>query len=58
MVRTFQAPEDSEPDAMDAASNGEVLAVLDLRTDAGLLAAGLAREVILPQLNQDEVPPM
>lgn len=31
---------------MDAAGDGEVLVVMDLRSDEGLVAAGLAREVV------------
>ncbi|CAI5520474.1 unnamed protein product [Closterium sp. Naga37s-1] len=46
VVRDFKAPEVSVAGDMDAAGDGEVLVVLDLRADTDLLDAGTAREVV------------
>ncbi|CAI5480895.1 unnamed protein product [Closterium sp. Yama58-4] len=46
VVRDFKAPEGSVAGDMDAAGDGEVLVVLDLRADTDLLDAGTAREVV------------
>ncbi|CAI7906837.1 unnamed protein product, partial [Closterium sp. NIES-53] len=46
VVRDFKAPEGSTAGDMDAAGDGEVLVVLDLRVDTDLLDAGTAREVV------------
>ena len=46
MLRDFRAPAGMSADDVDANGDGEVLAVLDLRVDDSLLAAGLAREVV------------
>lgn len=39
-------PEGFAPEDLRAAGDGEVLAVLDLRRDDGLVSAGLARELV------------
>ncbi|PNW71377.1 hypothetical protein CHLRE_16g651750v5 [Chlamydomonas reinhardtii] len=46
VLRDFRAPAGMSADDVDANGDGEVLAVLDLRVDDSLLAAGLAREVV------------
>ena len=46
VVLLLQVPEGLTADEVDAAGDGEVLAVLDLRVDAALQLAGLAREVV------------
>ncbi|KAI7845602.1 hypothetical protein COHA_000889 [Chlorella ohadii] len=46
ILRDFQPPAGTKPEEMDAAGDGEVLVVMDLRPDQELLAAGLAREVV------------
>jgi isoleucyl-tRNA synthetase len=55
VLRDFKAPEGTAPDDLDANGDGEVLAVLDLRSDDSLLEAGLAREVC-PRLAHVIVP--
>ncbi|PRW58449.1 isoleucine--tRNA cytoplasmic isoform B [Chlorella sorokiniana] len=46
ILRDFQPPAGTKPEEVDAAGDGEVLVVMDLRPDEELLAAGLAREVV------------
>jgi hypothetical protein len=46
VLRDFRAPEGVAADALDAAGDGEVLVVVDLRSDASLVEAGVAREVV------------
>jgi Domain of unknown function (DUF5915) len=46
VLRDFRVPEGFAPEDLRAAGDGEVLAVLDLRRDDGLVAAGLARELV------------
>ncbi|KAL4432409.1 hypothetical protein ABPG77_001708 [Micractinium sp. CCAP 211/92] len=46
ILRDFRPPEGSKPEEVDAAGDGEVLVVMDLRPDDELVAAGLAREVV------------
>jgi hypothetical protein len=45
VLRDFRVPEGRTPEDIDAAGDGEVLAVLDLRPDEALAEAGVAREV-------------
>lgn len=44
--RDFKAPPGTKPGSMDAAGDGDVLVVLDLEVDEGLLKAGMAREMV------------
>ena len=44
-VREFKAPAGTKAEEMDAAGDGDVLVVLDLRMDDSLLQAGVARDV-------------
>jgi isoleucyl-tRNA synthetase len=46
VLRDFRVPEGFAPEDLRAAGDGEVLAVLDLRRDDGLVSAGLARELV------------
>lgn len=46
IVRAFKRPADRTDEEMDAAGDGDVLVVLDLRQDESLLEAGFAREVV------------
>ncbi len=46
VLRDFRAPAGLTADEVDANGDGEVLAVLDLRVDESLVAAGLAREMV------------
>jgi hypothetical protein len=46
VLRDFRAPEGVAADALDAAGDGEVLVVVDLRSDPSLVEAGVAREVV------------
>lgn len=46
VLRDFKVPDGMTEEDLDAAGDGEVLAVLDLRVDASLQLAGLAREVV------------
>lgn len=46
MLRDFRAPAGLTSEEVDANGDGEVLAVLDLRVDESLVAAGLAREMV------------
>lgn len=44
--RDYRTPEGMSASEMDADSDGDVLAVLDLRVDSELTSAGLARELV------------
>lgn len=46
IVRGFKRPEGVTEDQMDAAGDGDVLVILDLRPDESLFEAGFAREVV------------
>ncbi|CAN4126949.1 unnamed protein product [Withania somnifera] len=46
IIRGFKRPDNRKEDEMDAAGDGDVLVILDLRTDDSLLEAGVAREVV------------
>jgi len=46
VINDFKAPEGVDKADIDAAGDGEVLVVLDLRPDESLLEAGFAREVV------------
>ena len=46
VLRDFRPPAGLGADDVDAAGDGEVLVVLDLRVDESLLQAGLARELV------------
>lgn len=46
IVRGFKRPDNRKEDEMDAAGDGDVLVILDLRTDDSLFEAGVAREVV------------
>jgi len=46
ITREFQIPEGADPKNIDAAGDGDVLVILDLKLDEELLAAGTAREVV------------
>jgi hypothetical protein len=48
VLRDFRVPEGRTSEDIDAAGDGEVLAVLDLRPDEALAEAGVAREVGTP----------
>eukprot|EP00983_Pelagomonas_calceolata_P088624 1157224-Pelagomonas_calceolata.AAC.3 len=47
--RDYRTPEGMNASEVDADSDGDVLAVLDLRVDSELTSAGLAREVVNSQ---------
>ncbi|KAF5197657.1 Isoleucine--trna ligase [Thalictrum thalictroides] len=46
IVREFKRPDGTDEKEIDAAGNGDVLVILDLRKDESLFEAGVAREVI------------
>ncbi|KAJ9566498.1 hypothetical protein OSB04_002464 [Centaurea solstitialis] len=46
IIRGFKLPDGVTEEQMDAASDGDVLVVLDLRPDESLFEAGFAREVL------------
>ncbi|KAM7488581.1 hypothetical protein LguiB_026065 [Lonicera macranthoides] len=46
IVRGFKRPDDRTQEEMDAAGDGDVLVILDLRHDDSLLKAGAAREIV------------
>ncbi|KAJ3679155.1 hypothetical protein LUZ60_017166 [Juncus effusus] len=46
IVRQFKRPDNVSEKEIDAAGDGDVLVILDLRADESLLEAGLAREVV------------
>ncbi|PIA64421.1 hypothetical protein AQUCO_00100120v1 [Aquilegia coerulea] len=46
IVREFKRPDGTDEKGIDAAGNGDVLVILDLRKDESLFEAGVAREVI------------
>ncbi|KAL8145892.1 hypothetical protein AgCh_003869 [Apium graveolens] len=46
IVRAFKRPADRTEEEMDAAGDGDVLVILDLRQDESLFEAGFAREVV------------
>ncbi|KAI8462538.1 MAG: hypothetical protein J3K34DRAFT_182080 [Monoraphidium minutum] len=46
VLHDFKAPEGVAAEDIDAAGDGEVLAVLDLRSDPSLIEAGMARELV------------
>ncbi|KAL0911232.1 hypothetical protein M5K25_019356 [Dendrobium thyrsiflorum] len=46
VLREFQRPANISKKEMDAAGDGDVLVILDLRADESLFEAGIAREVI------------
>lgn len=46
VIREFQRPANISKTDMDAAGDGDVLVILDLRPDESLFEAGIAREVI------------
>ncbi|KAJ1703600.1 hypothetical protein LUZ63_003379 [Rhynchospora breviuscula] len=46
VVRQFKRPDNVSESEIDAAGDGDVLVVLDLRADESLFEAGLAREVV------------
>ncbi|XP_074580214.1 isoleucine--tRNA ligase, cytoplasmic-like isoform X1 [Curcuma longa] len=46
ILREFKRPADSTEKEIDAAGDGDVLVVLDLRADESLFDAGIAREVV------------
>eukprot|EP00891_Asterochloris_glomerata_P009063 jgi/Astpho2/9063/e_gw1.00133.6.1_t len=46
VVQDFQQPEGTSKEEMDAAGDGEVLVVLDLRSNDSLVEEGMAREII------------
>ncbi|KAI3433769.1 hypothetical protein D9Q98_003575 [Chlorella vulgaris] len=46
VLRDFKQPDGTKTEEVDAAGDGEVLVVMDLRPDDELVAAGLAREVV------------
>ncbi|GBF99525.1 hypothetical protein Rsub_11959 [Raphidocelis subcapitata] len=46
VLHEFKPPEGVAAEDIDAAGDGEVLAVLDLRSDPGLIEAGMARELV------------
>ncbi|KAH7654804.1 isoleucyl-tRNA synthetase protein [Dioscorea alata] len=46
VVRQFKCPDNVTDKEIDAAGDGDVLVVLDLRADESLFEAGLAREVV------------
>ncbi|MQL99874.1 hypothetical protein Taro_032601 [Colocasia esculenta] len=46
VLREFKRPDDVKEDEIDAAGDGDVLVVLDLRPDNSLFESGLAREVV------------
>ena len=44
--RDYRTPEGMSASDVDADSDGDVLVVLDLRVDQGLVSAGVAREIV------------
>jgi isoleucyl-tRNA synthetase len=46
IVRGFRRPDDRTEEEMDAAGDGDVLVILDLRPDDSLFEAGAAREIV------------
>ena len=46
MLRDFKTPEGVPEGQLDAAGDGEVLVVVDLRVDEGMVEAGIAREIV------------
>ncbi|KAA8541578.1 hypothetical protein F0562_022730 [Nyssa sinensis] len=46
IVRGFKRPRDMTEEEIDAAGDGDVLVILDLRPDESLFEAGVAREVV------------
>jgi len=46
VVRQFKRPENVSEKEIDAAGDGDVLVILDLRADQSLFEAGVAREVV------------
>ncbi|KAG7557311.1 Aminoacyl-tRNA synthetase class Ia anticodon-binding [Arabidopsis suecica] len=46
IVRLFKRPDDLKDNEIDAAGDGDVLVVLDLRADDSLVEAGFAREIV------------
>ncbi|KAA8531453.1 hypothetical protein F0562_006194 [Nyssa sinensis] len=46
IVRGFKCPRDMTKEEIDAAGDGDVLVILDLRPDESLFEAGVAREVV------------
>ncbi|XP_073360353.1 isoleucine--tRNA ligase, cytoplasmic-like, partial [Aegilops tauschii subsp. strangulata] len=46
VVRRFKRPVDVSEKEIDAAGDGDVLVILDLRADQSLIEAGVAREVV------------
>uniref|UniRef100_A0ACD5UJZ9 Uncharacterized protein n=1 Tax=Avena sativa TaxID=4498 RepID=A0ACD5UJZ9_AVESA len=46
VVREFKRPADVSEKEIDAAGDGDVLVILDLRADQSLIEAGVAREVV------------
>ncbi|KAG0535177.1 hypothetical protein BDA96_04G343700 [Sorghum bicolor] len=46
VVRQFKRPENVSEKEIDAAGDGDVLVILDLRTDQSLFEAGVVREVV------------
>jgi isoleucyl-tRNA synthetase len=46
VVRQFKRPENVSEREIDAAGDGDVLVILDLRADQSLIEAGVAREVV------------
>ncbi|KAG7552624.1 Methionyl/Valyl/Leucyl/Isoleucyl-tRNA synthetase anticodon-binding [Arabidopsis thaliana x Arabidopsis arenosa] len=46
IVRVFKRPDDLKDNEIDAAGDGDVLVVLDLRADDSLVEAGFAREIV------------
>ncbi|TVU08293.1 hypothetical protein EJB05_41693 [Eragrostis curvula] len=46
VVRQFKRPENVSEKEIDAAGDGDVLVILDLRADQSLIEAGVAREVV------------
>lgn len=46
VIREFKRPEELNKEDIDAAGDGDVLVVLDLRPDDSLVDAGIAREIV------------
>jgi hypothetical protein len=46
VLRDFKTPEGVPEGQLDAAGDGEVLVVVDLRVDDGMVEAGIAREIV------------
>lgn len=46
IIRGFKRPDDRTEEEMDAAGDGDVLVILDLRPDESLFEAGVAREIV------------